>query len=285
MTVTSNETAAFLISANFMEHHCPSDNSASPLLNGHTSQLHRLIATPHAYFPNSRNSNRNHSSDAVGRKKSQWMIINSNQQEGSSTLRDDNAALKARLGAEMREKHLLDAKNRELHEKIVDSTCALKTTGDLLEKVHMQIAELKAKVDARENQLHESLRLNKSLATELVYLEHRIADVQTDSERHISAQDEELSELEMLQMQLQSERDAVWRENFLLNELNSEQLDSIESKDRKISNLEKHSFSLQEVISHMQKMSSSDTYVATAPLSPQPATEKPSKLRFNKWLS
>ena len=217
------------------------------------------------------------------------MHINSNHREGSTDLWDDNATLKARLDAEMREKYLLDAKNRELHEKIVDSTCALKTTSDLLTKVHQQIAELKAKVDARENQLHESLRLNKSLATELMYLEHRIADVQTDSERQISTQDEQLRELEMLQMQLQSERDAVWRENFLLSELNSEQLDSIESKGRKISNLEKHSFSLQEVISHMQKMSSSSDsnggVAAAAPPTPQPTTERPSKLRFNKWLS
>ena len=269
-----------------MEHHCPSD-SASSLLHGRIPHLHRPKVTQHACDSNSRNSN--HSSDAVGRKKSQWMHINSNHREDSTDLWDDNATLKARLDAEMREKYLLDAKNRELHEKIVDSTCALKTTSDLLTKVHQQIAELKAKVDARENQLHESLRLNKSLATELMYLEHRIADVQADSERQISTQDEQLRELEMLQMQLQSERDAVWRENFLLSELNSEQLDSIESKGRKISNLEKHSFSLQEVISHMQKMSSSSDsnggVAAAAPPTPQPTTERPSKLRFNKWLS
>jgi len=265
-----------------MENHCPSDYiSTSSLLHGrHIPHLHRLKATQHANDTYSLNSNR--SSDAVGHKKSQWMMINSNQQEGSIALREDNAALKARLSAEMMEKYLLGAKNRELHEKIVDSTSALKTTSDLLTKVHKQIAELKAKVDARENQLHESWRLNKSLATELMYLEQRIADVQADSERQISAQDEQVSELETLQMQLQSERDAAWRENFLLSELNSEQLGSIESKDRKISNLENHSFSLQEVISHMQKMSSDN---GAAPLSPQPATEKPSKLRFNKWLS
>jgi len=222
---------------------------------------------------------------AVTGEESIWIMDDASPQE-------ENTVLKARLGAEMKEKHLLEAKNRELFENIVDCTSALKTTGDLLAKVHEQIAELKAKVDARENQLHESLRMNKILVNDIMNLEHRLVDVQAESERQVSAKDGQLSELEQLQIQLQSQRDKVWRENFMLSELNLEQLDNIESKDRKISNLERHSFSLQEVISHMHKtkMTSSDNdhdtaAIVAAQLPPQPVTEKPSKLRFNKWLS
>ena len=79
----------------------------------------------------------------------------------SETL-EENAIIKNRLHMELKERHSLEVKNRDLSEKLLDAKRGLHETGSALYKVQQATDQLLNKRDQREAQLLKSLELNRT---------------------------------------------------------------------------------------------------------------------------
>eukprot|EP01032_Pedospumella_encystans_P031885 gene31885-35991_t len=87
---------------------------------------------------------------------------------------EENAFIKSRLNAELKERHQMEAKYKELNKKFTESKKALQATGAALLQVHNQTSEMKNKRDEREIQLDEALNLNRNLNSKIAELETRL---------------------------------------------------------------------------------------------------------------
>jgi len=203
-------------------------------------------------------------------------------------LLEENSFIKARLNAELKERHMLDARNQELNRKFMESRKALQATGEMLLKVHNQVTEMRSKSEEREVQLQGALELNKNLTAKLVDMEGRMEGAQSNSstssttiaalKKLVSEKEDHIKGLEEQQLQVQAQVSRLRRENYRLSELTTEQQDDLESKERKIVTLEKKASTLVEVLSQLQ-ISAAESMIKQQQQQQQsqpPANEKPS---------
>jgi len=206
----------------------------------------------------------------------------------NAQLLEENSFIKARLNAELKERHMLDARNQELNRKFMESRKALQATGEMLLKVHNQVTEMRSKSEEREVQLQGALELNKNLTAKLVDMEGRMEGVQSNSsvssttvlalKKMVSDKEEHIKGLEEQQLQIQAQVSKLRRENYRLSELTTEQQDDLDSKERKIITLEKKASTLVEVLSQLQ-ISAAESMIKQQQQLQPPATEKPSNFQ------
>lgn len=168
---------------------------------------------------------------------------------------EENAFIKSRLNAELKERHLMEAKYKELNKKFTESKKALQATGAALLQVHNQTSEMKNKRDEREVQLDESLNLNRNLNSKIAELESRLeqallsngnGSTTANLKRLIEDKENLIKAMEEQQMQLQSQMSKIRRDNYRLGEENAELQEAVDAKNRKIANLVKKATLLEE---------------------------------------
>jgi len=173
---------------------------------------------------------------------------------------EENAFVKSRLNAELKERHILESKQKDMTRKFAESRKALQATGAALLQVHTQTSELKNKRDEREVLLDEALGINKQLNGRIAELETRLehallgngaASTTTTLKRLIEDKEELISAMEEQQVQLQSHMSKIRRDNYQMGDLNAELQEAVDAKNRKISNLLKKTENLSEELDRL----------------------------------
>jgi len=168
---------------------------------------------------------------------------------------EENAFIKSRLNAELKERHQMEAKYKELNKKFTESKKALQATGAALLQVHNQTSEMKNKRDEREIQLDEALNLNRNLNSKIAELETRLeqallsnnsGSTTANLKRLIEDKEGLIKSMEEQQLQLQGQMSKIRRDNYRLGEENAELQEAVDAKNRKIANLVKKAATLEE---------------------------------------
>jgi hypothetical protein len=94
----------------------------------------------------------------------------------SETLQENNQ-IKMRLHVELKDRFILEAKNNELNEKLINAGKVLQETGTTLFKLQKATDQLMKKRDHREIKLQKALEINKQLETRVIELETRILEM------------------------------------------------------------------------------------------------------------
>ncbi len=87
---------------------------------------------------------------------------------------EENSMMKSRLHVELKERHTLEMKNKELTEKLLDARKGLQETGAALYKVQQATDQLMRKRDQREVQLQRALDGNTIYEAKIAELEAKL---------------------------------------------------------------------------------------------------------------
>jgi predicted nuclease with TOPRIM domain len=217
------------------------DETMLSMLSAYTNSISRFDGSPRSKSPSGR-----------GEDPADRMIMLKNQ---LTEALEENAFIKSRLNAELKERHLMEAKYKELNKKFSESKKALQATGAALLQVHNQTSEMKNKRDEREIQLDEALSLNRNLNSKIAELESRLEQAlmangngttTANLKKLIDDKENLIKAMEEQQVQLQSQMSKIRRDNYRLGEENAELQEAVESKNRKIANLAKKVSALEE---------------------------------------
>lgn len=160
---------------------------------------------------------------------------------------EENALIKSRLHMELKERHILEAKNKDLSEKLIDAKTGLQQTGAALYKLQQATDQLMSKRDRRDEQLQRAMDQNKAYEVQIAELEAKLDETSEDAKlqyainnyrKIIIEKDEIIRTLEDEQMQIQNQFAKSKRENSLLTEEKNDLQSLIETRQRKISHLE-----------------------------------------------
>ena len=215
------------------------DETMLSMLSAYTNSINRFEGSPRSKSPGREDPN-----DRLILLKSQL-----------TDALEENAFVKSRLNAELKERHLMEAKYKELNKKFTESKKALQATGAALLQVHNQTSEMKNKRDEREIQLDEALSLNRNLNSKIAELESRLEQALLSNntgtttanlKKLIEDKENLIKSMEEQQVQLQSQMSKIRRDNYRLGEENAELQEALESKNRKIANLVKKVGVLEE---------------------------------------
>ena len=207
------------------------DETMLSMLSAYTNSLSRFEGSPQ---PRSKSpiAAKEDSSDRLFMLKSQL-----------TEALEENAFIKSRLNAELKERHQMEAKYKELNKKFTESKKALQATGAALLQVHNQTSEMKNKRDEREIQLDEALNLNRNLNSKIAELETRLeqallsnnsGSTTSNLKRLIEDKEGLIKSMEEQQLQLQGQMSKIRRDNYRLGEENSELQEAVDAKNRKI---------------------------------------------------
>ena len=167
-------------------------------------------------------------------------------QQLSETI-DENSMMKSRLHMELKERHILEMKIKDLTEKLLDARKGLQETGAALYKVQQATDALMKKRDQREIQLQKAQEVNAAQEARIVELEGKLSKAIDGTKvqatigsfrKIIAEKDDIIRILEEQQYNTQTQLTKVKRESQRFAEEKQELEQTILAKQKKISALE-----------------------------------------------
>jgi len=168
---------------------------------------------------------------------------------------EENSLIKTRLHMELKERHTMDSKNKELNDKLMDARKGLQETGTALFKLQQATDQLMNKRDQREVQLQKAQEINRLNVAKISDLEARLSVAEDGMKFQTAAanyrkllieKEDIIHQLEDSQTQNLTQMSKLKRDNQLLVDEKKDLESILESRQKRISILESHIVKLNE---------------------------------------